>query len=595
MQLLAQWREDILPLIEILKKAGGTTEDEFLQIGARLQNFYIKSQETSRLANQLVGLLNDDDYHALIGALQGMTDEMSVYLLAARTRSTESRKTLGRILELLHGASQPLEAFQKMQKTLRMLGISTKIESARLGELGSGFTILAADVERLSSQVSEKTSCIVVQLNELDNLIVQNLQGLKRNELLQEAEISAMLAMAVMSFQGLTNLNNRCSQSGEVAGQVAGEVAASISEVVSSLQTHDSVRQQLEHATEALARLVEEIGTATEAGGDSNEIIRGLISKSGDVSELQIAQVRYAGRELCDAVVMIINNLNAIGAKQSAFLNEITTATGAGGSGDSHLSDLRKGLGGAGAALSNCAESDQKLFVTLLKVAETTAGISNFVGAIEEIGTEINLLALNAQIQAAHTGKDGAALGILAEAIKRLALEAVTQADAMSHTLSSINDETETLVTKTRGELMSLGERVRGMDEKVDEIVSSLECLNQSTSALLVSLINNVQSLNQEINQSTSGIKVHEKIEEFTTQVAAGLDDIVTQARARVPASTEFFEDLQHMASRYTMQSERRIHDEIARVKKGQTEIVPVLVLAESTCESEFGDNVDLF
>ncbi|HEY3309260.1 MAG TPA: methyl-accepting chemotaxis protein [Desulfuromonadaceae bacterium] len=597
MQHLAQWRERILPLIETLKKAGGTTEDEFLQIGARLQEFYIKSEQCSRLANQLVGLLGDDEYHVLIGALQRMIDEMDEYLLAARTRSNESRETLGRVLELLHAASQPLEGFQNMQKTLRMLGISTKIESARLGELGSGFTILAADVERLSCQVNEKTGCIVVQLKELDNLIVQNLQGLKTNELLQDAEISAMLAIAMTSFQGLTDLNNRCSHSGEVAGRVAGEVAASISEVVSSVQTHDSVRQQLEHATEALGRLVEEIGTAAGTG-DSDETIRGLVSKSGDICELQVAQVRYAGRDLYNAVVTIIKNLNAIGAKQSLFLNEITTATGAGGtSGDSHFSNLRKGLGGAGAALGNCAGSDQKLFVTLLKVAETTAGISSFVGAIEEIGAEINLLALNAQIKAAHTGKDGAALGILAEAIKRLALEAVTQADAMSHSLSSINSATETLVTKARGELTSLGERVRGMDGKVDEIVSSLECLNQSTSALLVNLIDNVQNLNGDINQSTSSIKVHDTIEELTSQVTAGLDEIVTQARARVPASTEFFEDLQHMTSRYTMQSERRIHDEIARTKKGQTEIgiVPTLVLAESHCESEFGDNVDLF
>lgn len=597
MQSLAEWRERILPVIDTLKRAGGTTEDEFLQIGACLQDFYVKSRENSRLANQLVGLLGDDDYHAMIGALQLMIDEINKYLCAARSRSTESLDTLGRVLELLDAASGPLEGFQKMHKALRMLGISTKIESARLGELGNGFTVLAMDVEKLSFLVNEKANAILVQQLQLEQIIVHNLQVGKSNDLLQDAELSAMLRMAMTSFEGLTELNNRCSGCGQVAGNVADEVAASISEVVSSMQTHDIMRQQMEHVTEALDRLTEELGDAVGMD-EGNEAFLGYVSQTGDVCELQVAQVRFAVEGLHNAVVTILHNLQDIGTKQSLLAKEVMNATGADGTSErSYFDDLRKGVAGAGTVLINCAELDRKLFMALEKVAETIEGISGFVGAIEEIGAEIDLLALNAQIKAAHTGQDGVALGVLAEAIKRLSLQAATHADALSKILTTINNITGNLVSKARREQTSLYERVMEMEGKVDGIISSIERINVTSSALFTDLVNNVGTLNQEIKQATSNISVHNIIGNLTNQVAVELEEIVAQARSLMPATNDFYNNLRHMTDRYTMQSERLIHEEIARIHSGETHVSVLLplVVSETCAESEFGENVDLF
>lgn len=595
--MLTQWRDRILPTIDIIKRTAGTTEDEFLQIGARLQEFYAKSQESSRLAHRLVDLVSDDDYHALVAGLRRMTDEMAEYLEASRLQNRESCDSLEQVLELLETVSQPLAAFKKMDKTLRMLGISTKIESARLGEAGNGFMSLAVDVGKLSCLVREKTDSIRIQRELLGSVLAKHLQVGKASKLLQTKEACSMLNAATISFDELADLNARCSSCGELAGQVSGEVSSSISEVVSSLQIHDMMRQQMEHVSEALERLACEVDTTLAIECD-DERLAAAVGQVGDVCELQVAQVQNATNELHEAVVSAIDNLHDIGERQSLLSCEIMNATGSNGASEnSFFTDLRNVFSDLGAVLRKCAETDRLFFATLGKVAETISEISGFVSSIEEVSTEINLIALNAQIRAAHTGQDGVALGVLAEGINSLSKVAAPQANELLRTLSSISVLTDTLVSKAECELAVLGERLTGMEEKSDKTVSSLEQMNEKISRLLVDLVGSVGELNEDIRQLTSGITVHYSVAELTRSVACELNEVVSQARERVPATNEFHENLRHMASRYTMQSERRIHEAIARRHSGAAEdsVVNSMEYADSGGDSEFGDNVDLF
>jgi hypothetical protein len=71
------------------------------------------------------------------------------------------------------------------------------------------------------------------------------------------------------------------------------------------------------------------------------------------------------------------------------------------------------------------------------------------------------------------------------------------------------------------------------------------------------------------------------------------LDRIVENAREIEPASSEFKENLHHMEERYTMESERHIHEALARKRSGQ-DVFAMQANAHHD-DSEFGDNVDLF
>jgi methyl-accepting chemotaxis protein len=594
-ETLAVWRGVLSPAIETLRRMAGTTEDEFLQIGSQLQSFYQRSADISVMANQLVTAVSGESVVSLTLRLRQMMADIEEYLTNARNRSSESCSTLERVQVLLDRLSEPLEGFQKMNKSLRMLSISTKIESARLGEMGSGFVNLAMDVEKLSHQVNDKSAAIMAHRQLLASMIDSNLTSVRSSESTQDAKVTSSLTTTVSSLKELEAVNERCTQFGAMVSTISAEVSYNISEVVSSMQMHDMTRQQVEHIVEALERLVSDLATS-EAAAKEEERRLALIVESGDVCELQEAQLRFASAELYTAVRTIVDNLRDVAHKQSQMAYETQNVAGvADSSGTSFVDVMSQGMTAITAALTSCAASDRNMYDTMIKVAHTIGEIATFVTDIEAIGSEIDLIALNAQVKAAHTGSEGAALGVLAEAIKRLSDEAVRQTDSVAETLKNITVATEHLSLDAENEEEDLGNRVTSIQEEVDEILRSLARMNKELFSILSGLSDRVASLTEDVEQATAGIDVHERTKVMSDGVLANLEQIVTEARLIVPASTEFKENLRHMEQHYTMESERHIHEALARKRSGQAAIASQSAAKSSSDESEFGDNVDMF
>lgn len=597
--VLVDWRKIIAPSITTLRNMAGTTEDEFLQIGSQLQGFYLRSAELTSMASRLVDTVSGERVQSLVERLRQMIADMEAYLASARAQSDDSCQTLERIIDLLNQVSQPLEGFQKMYKTLRMLSTSTKIESSRLGEQGTGFLTLAMDVEKLSHQVNEKSSNILKQRQMLASMISETLQVVRSTKSAQDANVGGILASTAISLEELVSVNERCTRFGGLVASISGEVTGNISEVVSSMQSHDITRQQVEHIVEALERLAADLQVVGDADVDV-ERQRSLIIEAGDVCELQSAQLRHASSALYGAVCSIVDNLRDVARQQTEMATETMTVTGvADSTGNSFVDAMSRGLSAVTAVLATCANDDQEMSATMKKVAGTIGEIAGFVSDIEDIGSEIDLIALNSQIKAAHTGREGAALGVLAEAIKRLSLDAVIQTEAVSHTLSRVKEVTEHLFKDTDEDNDQQLSQVTVMENELTGILSTLGCMNADLCTLLTGLNQRVRSLTDDVERTTGGIDVHEHTTRMAEEVITVLDRIVAHARELEPASTEFKENLRHMEERYTMESERHIHEAIARKRGGLSgspdKIAAVAEVKTDSAESEFGDNVDLF
>lgn len=593
---LAVWRDVLWPAIDTLRQMAGTTEDEFLQIGSQLQSFYQRSAEISGMANQLVSVVSGENVVSLTSRLQQMMVDMEEYLANAQNRSSESCNTLDRVQILLNNLSEPMGVFRKMNKTLRMLSISTKIESSRLGELGSGFVNLAMDVEKLSHQVNEKSAAILAHRQLLVTMIAANLTSVHTSEVSQNSNVKSILGNTSSSLRELMSVNERCSQFGITVAAVSEEVTSSISDVVSSMQMHDMTRQKLEHVVEALGRLSGELDDSKAIEADKDRLRR-VVIEAGDVCELQEAQLRFASSELYTAVCAIIDNLRDVAQKQSEVAHGTATITGAADStGSSFVDVMSEGMDAVTAVLASCAWADRNMSDTMKKVAQTINEISAFVTDIEAIGSEIDLIALNSQIKAALTGPEGAALGVLAEAIKRLSDEAARQTDSVTGTLTGIHAVTEHLLADAENKDDQLGTRISSMQDELDVILFSLEKMNTEMLSVLSGLNDRVLSLTRDVEGATSGVDVHERTKSMADGVLEEFERIVAQSRRIVPASSEFKENLRHLEKHYTMESERRIHEALARTRSGQV-AVGVLLEAQisSSDDSEFGDNVDLF
>lgn len=576
-RLSSAWSTTLGGVSAELGVISGATEDEFLSIGARLQDFYQRGAGISTLASEMVGEVAGEHVTTAMDGLGEMLDTMGRYVGRANGEIEASAGTLREILKLLEDVSGPLSGFKKVNKVLRMLGISTKIESSRLGQSAAGFESLASDVSDLSVQVNDKAAVILARKDELSRTIGQTLTGVLDSGAQQHNQVLAILDKTRVSLESLTAINLRCSSAAAGISAVSDEVSRKIGDVVMSMQAHDIVRQQIEHVEQTLDELQQRLA-ADRAGAD----------EAAGICELQTAQLRHAAGALNHAVQTIIESLREVAKNQSGLSAQTSGMAGvADQAGGSFFTEMEKDISVVSDALVESSKVNRSLCVAMGAVADTVGEIANFVGDIEKIGEEIKLIALNAQIQSACTGEEGAALGVLAEAIQRLSIDAIDHTGALSGTLQAIIGVTKRLNDGVCVETSGLESEVHGMVAKLTGLLDVLQLVNQTLRRSLGRMDQEVARLSADIETVTSGITVQHKVSRVLERSVEGLAGIIGEARQIAPSSGSSI-NLDEIARRYTMQSQRNIHE--SHLDRGASSFA-----APANEEEEFGGNVELF
>jgi methyl-accepting chemotaxis protein len=576
-RLSASWSAALQGTAYELGVISRSTEDEFLAIGAKLQEFYQRGGAISSLATEIVGEVAGERVAEAMQRLAEMLDEMERYVNRARGEIETSALTLREILTLLDKVAGPLSGFKKVNKVLRMLGISTKIESARLGQSAAGFDTLASDVGDLSVQVNEKAAVIIKRKDDLAAAIRQTLNGVLESGAQQHGQVISTLGKTRESLRELDGINMRCSDSAAEVSATSAEVSGSIGEVVMSMQAHDIVRQQIEHVEQALADLGSGLGSGL-AGADD----------AASICELQSAQLRHASAALESAVRSIIDSLRQIASKQGVLSAQTSGMSGRGDqSGASFFSDMENDISAMSERLLESSHVNSNLCEAMASVAATVGEIASFVADIERIGEEIKLIALNAQIKSAYTGDEGAALGVLAEAIQRLSIDAIDQTGAVSEILQSILAVTERLTAGASAGGCGLESEVTTIVSTLSSLLEVLRGVKERVSASLARMDDEARLLSGDIEEVAAGITVHARVTGVLGQAVEVLSGIISEGRRIAPAAAQG-ENFSELASRYTMQSERNIHEAL---------IDPAAAMAAPSpgCDDGMGDNVELF
>lgn len=576
----------------------GSTEEEFLRLGASLHDFQQRAGDITAIAQEVVNLVAGEEIVSGIKSLERIVGRMECSLRNAIGKNEQSSSTLSRLNEVLDDLETPLSGFRKINKMLRMLGISTRIESTRLAEGAEGFDNLAGDVQQLYVQINEKASSVNDLRKVLNVVIGQTIDRVRGIEAEQRAETGTMLDKASSSLGVLTDVNEKCSKVAASITTASQEVSRIIAEVVMSMQFHDITRQQIEHAAEAIVEicgLMEGSSVTVMGEGDPNAVMGDAL----DIFELQAAQLSHASSELAEAVEKILDNLLSIAAMEESISVETREIAGsADETGSSFFKEMNKNLTNVADALQRNAAENRELVIALEGVDGTVEEISLFVKSIETIGEEIELIAINAQIKAARTGNDGAALGVLAEAIQRLSLEARTETGSITAMLQSITDTSGELCRDVGAETSALETEVLEITADLGDLLRMLQKVNGNFISLLESVDLSVESLKSDIGNVTAKITVHQRTESVLGKVIDELESLASIMMPLVQSSTNATSSVSigDLSGRYTMHSERKIHERVAAARNGKDSgiaVVPMHPQVESA--SEFGDNIELF
>jgi len=586
------WHGRLAAIGSRLALLNGSTEEEFLAIGARLHDFYGRAGQIEGMSRQVAELILGDEIEREMAALHDIVNRIADYLSRSEAESDQGAVTLQTILSHIGCVDEPLEGFRKIIKNLHMLSTAVKIESARLGEGAAGFNTLAEDVERLSVSIKEKSAAILAEKETLSAMIGATLNRATATEARQRDTVRRILDRTRQDLATLAGIHGRCSDAVGIVTAASAETAESIAEVVTSLQFHDITRQQIDHVKEALDDL------APILTGQTGDPVKGA-GEVADVCELQEAQLRHARQELSSAVARIVENLRAIARQQTRMSDETRAMAGAADQvGSSFFAGMESDMGRVAEVLSDNAAANRNLAAAMESVVASVRDIAGFVTAIEEIGSEIELIALNSQVKAANTGDGGAALGVLAEAIQHLSVEARTRTGAVSDTLRTVTEVTASLSHDIDTDVREIVEEVDALIGEIRNLLGSVRRINEELVGLLGRVDTAVQSLSRDIDLATGVMTVHETSAAVIDEVLAEIGSIAREARPFAPPSSAHAKELRlrELTDRYTMHSERTVHDTLVTGKRaGDVAVSAAPAAMAAVGDDGLGDNVELF
>lgn len=542
------------------------------------------SMQAGDLSSTASGLLQSTSGQDIAELIKGFDVELqSMHNVCSTLSGRKALDDLRNIVKTITELEELMDEFGRLVRHLHMLGISTRIESARLGSDGSGFHTLADDVEKLGNRIDGHTTRITQQarsLLELARLAIQQTQ-----EMLQQQEKCS--ESIFQSIKGnLDSLLNMASSSEGLTESIASssqDVSQRIGEVVSMLQFHDIVRQQVEHVEEALDDVSGVLFNNSETHLSVQPENADLAGWVADVASIQKLQVQSGKERFVNAVESLKDNLSGIVSSVQVMENEITSLVGqdtAGGT--KSLVAIERTVDGMLGTMNDFAVQGEEIGRTMSSVASTVAEISEYLSDIEEVGAEIELIALNASIKAAHTGEQGAAMGVLAMSVQQLSKEASRQTEEVSSLLYGVSDLAGML--KERAAEFLDTSQVQDMVGKLKGLLTNLKTLDGTISSGFSQLVNESSELAQDIAQLTGSIDFHLKVEAQLQEAEDKLAAFEEQAKELAPPSDEQHrpERLKNLLERYTMDAERLVHEQVLNIADGN-----------AATEEDAGDDMD--
>lgn len=569
------------------------SEQDFLTLGSKLATCNQYSQSVTRQSSAIAGAFAGDEVRQSLSdlniALTAITDRIS---------STEDflSTEMGNLREISHLISEAVDiltGFKRLIKRLRIFSISTRIESERLGDSGAGFHVISQLIDDLADDVRDKFDAIRNSSGKLTGIITQTMQQIVTLDQKRKAESGNLAGEIDRNISFLSEKYQQAGRELTSLSELSGSISKSMSDIVASLQFHDITRQQLEHILAALQDCVAIADTvfASEDYLSDTDNHR----KAGEIYHLiliQNAQVQNSQDELLRAIDTITSGLTAV---QESTISEVRRlkifAEGAGSRNkENQLNRLTDSFLKIPEMLGKVNLITDELKTSVQSVLPLVNELLLFSEQIDKISAEIKLIALNASVKAARAGIEGRGLGVLADAIQELSvdaegiihsimgiLEKVKEKTTSHASLLNENDGSESLQTITEQITANVG-YFRTMDQNV---LSGLEQMNKSVQELDTQIANTLKSLHLQTVVSSS-----------LSAASSHLSNIAGIIEAEFNLEHVTAADLKRLRDNYSMEREREIHDSIlfdtdAPVSEGYQH--------NDTGSGEYGDNVELF
>lgn len=572
-------------MIPVLAEFGIKEEEQFVRIGTQLGDFLRRSRIISSYSNEVIDSLLQKEGDEVLAGLQLLLNDLEHHIAVLSDDARLHHQSLQRVSKQIHQIGAPLQALIKVIKILHSLSFSTKVESTQ-GDSVVVLQALAADLQGLAIKIHGKTDTVRERLKRMLELA----QGAtEKTRLMSEVT----LRQAGGHLQQCRNLLDLIAARRTATLDDARElqdyfddISHAISEIISSVQFHDITRQQVEHVQSALHYFCERMLRADAEDQMALEV--------ANLCRVQSAQLRHTRQDLSAAVGRIIGSLRSIApavqhlAHKTRCLSTMTEAVGA-----SLFRDVEPVLTTVTGIIATADQEDRQVLAAVAEVLAVLGELSELLQEVESIGTEMKMISFNAGITAAHNHERGAGLGVIASTIQSLSSEVLTRTGEFAAIYRTMEQLAQEMNSGTRSALSPESSGSEHLSAVAAGFVTRLQAMNQSGLQLMTKLDGEVLALAVEVVATAEKITIHVEAGRMIDLLLAEFDSLA----GRVHFASGFGGEakvLDLIARNYTMQSERRVHNDV-RQRTVASEADPLAAAPPGQDRTGLGANVELF
>ncbi len=535
-------------LVKSLEQVVQGTEDDFMSLGLELQKVQLQSSAQRQKIAAAMGLFQAKGEAGLLQQISAYVGQSQQDTAAAQATAAALCDDLVGMLKVMQQIDKDGHSLEKAGLFLHVIGINTGIECSRYSQIESTFKVVANDTINLAEQIRKATGFLLDKSQQAGNEQKSTLQEARKNiEALEGMAQSGKEATEVALSKVSELINYSISMVNE-AEQMAQTITAEINKVVMGIQFHDNLRQRIEHVNDALQE-----SAVLTADSDEEQVCTTFLSLELQKAQLDtlVGELEQLYQKQSQALGTIIQEVSGLENQLARMADEQAGGRNA----ENPVAILLQGIGALEELNRDSLTLGEKISASALRATQIVAEMNDAIQTTFAIANSVKINALNAIIKAAKFGRAGMALQVLAQGM-------VTTSKNTRGLVADFTAQIEQLRQLSRNEGYRLQQRPvsdfnsQQLQQVFQSFRSELQSSKDSCRALATSLTTQQKDLVfiARLKEAIAGYA------EQLGQYSAGIEPQDQQLLDKLRAN--FGE--QH-ASRYTMDEERAIHQQLRR------------------------------
>ena len=484
-------------------------------------------------------------------------EERARRVLAMTGSAAGDARDLSPLLAQIAEIGRPVMALRSAVKSIGLVALGTSISASHLGK-GHDFAAFTDDITHLA----ERSSKAILEFAEVYERLVITLKAAEAKR--QAFEANQMRSLAGLTDRLQASLSSAVERRSQAEGanaeirQLFGRIGEGVASIVMTLQIGDITRQRIEHIEEGLALLLDPVEVAAHAPGGNTAALVAAACR------LQVAQGEQSSKDFDREADRVERLIRQVAADASSIVAESRRVhEQAVEASRSALAELTEEVRRACTLMRGYETARIELDEATVAVSTSVKDLLRCVAAVQNIKGGMHLVGINMALKCAWLGPEGHTLNVIAQELRELAGQTVSHANAAVVGLTEAARLAEAYASKAddhgREDIKALEDEVcrpanlQNEDRRTTDALNTLMRDGSRVARLLETAAGRI-TMQKDISLAVhAAIKALEGIRHDVqgAHMATGAGDL-HEAEERV---------LAQLKSRYTMASERALHD----------------------------------